>query len=1034
MIQKTYQITDFSNGSVQNMLCEVAALPEYRSAAQVLLVAFEHNWDTEEIERQMRLIREALPKAEIVGSTHFDDDDSAGSARKDEKSSAVFSFLFFEQPAFTLRSCFIGELSDAEAGQMINRVIRETGGCKGVILLLSEAGRNADVILASAGEGVEHVPIFGATAALFINTWGDATGYVFDEDGVYQNAAVLILFNGEDVRVKATYNYGWTPIGKKMTITGMEGDFYVTEIDGRPAMEVYRRYLGLSPALIIVPNVCEFPLIVERNGLVLGRVPVTCERGGRLRFAAALREGEQIRFSYGAQKEIFTQVYQDAESYLPFAPQGMFLTICGNRLTFLKNDEHYEVDYYRQLVPQLAVMHGNSEIYQYGGAGGELNSALVTIGIREGEPEKQEVSLARRSFLGDSASTNFVIPLEYRVMFFLSAVTEDLVRMTDEANAANRAKSAYLSVMSHEIRTPINAVLGMDEMILRESQEDETLEYAENIHSAGTSLLGLINDILDVSKIEAGKMDIIPVEYRTASMFGDLVVMIRPRAEEKGLKLSVEADAALPAGLFGDEVRIKQIVTNILTNAVKYTEEGNVTLRVHAEPSEREGYMMLCVSVADTGIGIKEEDKAKLFSAFERIEEKRNRNIEGTGLGMNITQNLLAMMDSHLEVESVYGKGSTFSFRLEQKIVDAAPMGELSEAFRRGATERRHYRELFHAPGAKVLVVDDTPMNLTVIRGLLKKTRVRVITAESGAEALELAAREPFDVFLIDHLMPDMDGVETLRRLKVLPGLANKPFIVLTANDAPGAQEMYLEAGFSDYLAKPVDGKALETLLMNYLPPEKVEKTDAAEAVPDTAALPEWLYHVDGLDTAAGLRHCGTAETYLDTLTIFAKNAASGADEIASFRQTNDVDNITVKVHALKSMARVIGAKALGALAEKLELAGKDGDTRTLYDELDELLERFRALGGSLARLLLTDVTEDEPLPLISADQLREVYDSIREFAANLDSDSIQFVLGRLKGYRIPEGDRERVEAIVRAAAEFEWDRVNELSSEEGGF
>ncbi|MCR4817957.1 MAG: hypothetical protein K5841_03245, partial [Fretibacterium sp.] len=314
---------------------------------------------------------------------------------------------------------------------------------------------------------------------------------------------------------------------------------------------------------------------------------------------------------------------------------------------------------------------------------------------------------------------------EYR-----QAINVMLRRQTEIAATANRAKSAFLSNMSHEIRTPINAVLGMNEMILRESDEENIIEYSENIRTAGNTLLGLVNDILDFSRIESGKMEIVPVDYELSSLINDLVNMIQARADKKGLLLRLDFDENTPKLLNGDDVRIKQVVTNLLTNAVKYTEKGSVTLHIGYEriPDDPKG-VLLDFSVSDTGIGIKPEDIEKLFSQFERIEEKRNRNIEGTGLGMNITKSLLEMMGTSLKVDSVYGKGSTFSFRLRQKVVKWEKMGNYKAARSLSLSERKKDREKFTAPDAVVLMVDDTPMNLTVFKNLLKRTLMQVDTA-----------------------------------------------------------------------------------------------------------------------------------------------------------------------------------------------------------------------------------------------------------------------------------------------------------------
>ena len=610
--------------------------------------------------------------------------------------------------------------------------------------------------------------------------------------------------------------------------------------------------------------------------------------------------------------------------------------------------------------------------------------------------------------------------------------SDELREAKAAAEYASQAKSAFLSNMSHEIRTPINAVLGMNEMILRESEEPNVLEYSENIRTAGTTLLGLINDILDFSKIEAGKMDIIPVEYDLSSVINDLVTMIQARTDKKGLLLKLDFDGDIPKMLYGYEVRIKQVVTNILTNAVKYTEKGSVTFHIgHERIADNPDSVFLNFSVADTGIGIKPEDMAKLFSEFERIEEKRNRNIEGTGLGMNITKRLLEMMGTSLKVESVYGEGSTFSFRLQQKVIKWEPLGDYEAAHRASLLSMKKYKEKFIAPDAHVLVVDDTPMNLTVFKGLLKRTLVKIDTADSGLEALKLAGEKKYDVIFLDHMMPNMDGIETLQRLRSETEGANikTPAICLTANAISGAREEYLAAGFDDYLTKPIDAVKLEEMLIHYLPPEKILAPNGDTEPEQNTSLPDWLYSIDELDVKAGLKHCGDEEAYLDTLKIYGGYSATGADEIAGFWSVRDIANTTVKVHALKSTSRAIGAESLGTLAEKLELAGKAGDEAVLDAELAGLLERYRALGAALSPLYAPtkNAKDDNELPLISENELREAYSSIRECAMSLDAEGALYALDYLSGFSLSESEKQRAGQLRDAVNDFDWDSVNEI-------
>ncbi|MBR5765730.1 MAG: response regulator, partial [Lachnospiraceae bacterium] len=347
---------------------------------------------------------------------------------------------------------------------------------------------------------------------------------------------------------------------------------------------------------------------------------------------------------------------------------------------------------------------------------------------------------------------------------------------------------------------------------------------SEIVMQAGKTLLGLVNDILDFSKIEAGKIDIVPVQYDLSLVINDLVNMIKPRAEDKGLTLKLDFDRKLPRGLFGDEVRIKQVITNILTNAVKYTEKGSVTFRIGYDDLDVfPEQIMLNVSVKDTGIGIKPEDMPKLFSEFERIEEERNRNIEGTGLGMSITWRLLDLMGSKLMVDSTYGVGSTFSFSLKQRVINRNELGDSYNAYQ---NKRKKYETRFTAPEARILVIDDTEMNLMVFKSLLKKTFIQIDTACSGDEGLKYAAGDKYDIVFIDHMMPGKDGIETLHDLKGSGEGPNKatPAICLTANAISGAREKYLSEGFDDYITKPIDPTALEEIILKYLPRERVNE------------------------------------------------------------------------------------------------------------------------------------------------------------------------------------------------------------------
>ena len=406
---------------------------------------------------------------------------------------------------------------------------------------------------------------------------------------------------------------------------------------------------------------------------------------------------------------------------------------------------------------------------------------------------------------------------------------ERLEREKQRADKANEAKSAFLANMSHEIRTPINAVMGMNEMILRESEEPATLEYARNIQNASKALLVLINDILDFSKIESGMMEVVEEPYSLKELLKALLTECRMRAEEKKLELTFQVPADMPCMLLGDEVRVRQILLNILTNAVKYTIRGSVTLRVRYEKVS-DTALDIAFAVTDTGIGIKEENIGRLFGKFDRVNEEQVHAIEGTGLGLSIVDRLVKMMNGTVTVESVYGKGSTFTVCLRQRIAGEELMGTLEES---SGSHRQQQKSapVFTAPEARILAVDDNKVNLTVIRGLLRKTQVQIDCVTSGRECLEYAARQHYDVILLDHMMPSMDGIETLEELRKLPDnkCRDAAVIVLTANAMAGVRDMYLEKGFDDYLSKPIEGAMLERLLAKYLPAQYVRAGSGAQ-------------------------------------------------------------------------------------------------------------------------------------------------------------------------------------------------------------
>ena len=528
--------------------------------------------------------------------------------------------------------------------------------------------------------------------------------------------------------------------------------------------------------------------------------------------------------------------------------------------------------------------------------------------------------------------------------------TLDLVRLNveyenarNEAIMANEAKSLFLSNMSHEIRTPINAVLGMNEMILRECTDKQILTYAENIRGSGKTLLFLINDILDMSKIESGKMEIIRVEYDPAVLIMDLWNVIFLRAQEKDLSIQFSLDETLPKMLYGDDVRIKQIVTNLLTNAVKYTPQGGIEMHVAYE-RQGEEKISLIISVKDTGMGIKKEDMGKLFESFQRLDEEKNRNIEGTGLGMNITMSLLKLMDGDLKVESEYGKGSIFTVTIPQRIVCDEPTGDFESIKSRQEQNWTLGYQSFEAPDANILVVDDNAMNLTVFKSLLKRTKMNIVTADSGRKCLELVKKEHFHIIFMDHMMPEMDGIETLHEIKKLTDFPNAdtPVIILTANALSGAREGYLSEGFADFLTKPIDGDLLERTIVDFLPKDLVKTKEAGgkdTGEEETSAEIDYERFMQyGISVKNGLSIAkGDMDIYLDLIEMFIKEHEK-KDVMQEFIAQRNMKEYAVLVHGLKGNARTLGADKLADMAYEHEMKSKADEAEFVTAHWDELV------------------------------------------------------------------------------------------------
>ncbi|SFD05484.1 ATP-binding protein [Butyrivibrio sp. YAB3001] len=600
------------------------------------------------------------------------------------------------------------------------------------------------------------------------------------------------------------------------------------------------------------------------------------------------------------------------------------------------------------------------------------------------------------------------------------------------AEKANSAKSRFLANMSHEIRTPINTIIGMNEMIMRENPTGvpkpyfiSIINYALDIRFASESLLSLINDILDISKIESGKMHLTEQEYDVNSLLQGFVTMIKIRSNEKNLYFNLDIDEKIPQRLYGDMGKIKQIVLNLLTNAVKYTQEGGFTLTVRAL-SITNDMCNLCFSVKDTGIGIKPEDIDKLFVAFERLDEQKNVNIQGTGLGLDISRHFAEILNGKLSCESDYGKGSTFTFTVSQKIVDSTPLGVFKD--RSTDSPLGLYIPKFTAPEAKLLIVDDTPINLTLMKGLLKNTQVQIFTALSGAECLEILKKNSFDAILLDHKMPQMDGIETLQKIREqYPTL---PVIALTANYISDGDNYYLSKGFNGYLKKPVNSSTLEELLFNVLPKNLVHEIVFIPALIGATKIPDdmqWIYDIKEIDVESGVRMSGNVELFLSSLKLFLDTIDDNSAIITKAFADGDIRLYTIKVHSLKSSARIIGAMQLAELAQAIEDAGNKNDVDFILENKDKLINEYRAFKEKLKRLKNYDPFSNMKPP--AADITPTIRDAalndLLDMSQQMNYDGALKIISQVKEYNLTKADKELFDSIEKAIHKFDWDLVD---------
>lgn len=578
-----------------------------------------------------------------------------------------------------------------------------------------------------------------------------------------------------------------------------------------------------------------------------------------------------------------------------------------------------------------------------------------------------------------------------------------LVSEKSKATSANEAKSQFLANMSHEIRTPLNAILGLNQMILRSSDDKRILEYASDINSSGENLKEIINKILDLSKIESGKMEIINVSYSTVQLIDNVTSMIATLAEEKALELKFEIDPELPEQLIGDETHIRQVLVNLMTNAVKYTKEGSVTFKVQVkEMDKKKENCKVLFAVKDTGIGIREEDKKRLFMKFERLDYNKNKNVEGTGLGMTIVAELLEAMASKIEIESVYGEGSEFSFILQQRISVLDGVGDYESGRKSRSIEKKQYIS-YTAPEARILIVDDVQVNLKVACGLLKPLKMQVDTAESGFEAVDKVEKQRYDLVLMDHMMPEMNGIEATKRIRELCDKTGDtyycklPILALTANVMSGMYERYIEEGMQDFISKPINGKELEEILLKWLPRNKIifgdrdgekeEEQEKEETEENKETAKGWGITIAGIDTEEARQYYSDEDMYQECLKDYLNSISRTAEKIEKFRQEEDIENYTIIVHGLKSASKMVGAMEISEKAKILEEYGHEEKCEEAWKHTGELLEMLKECESNLKNYfgISEKESKEDSKGVLEKDEVLEKLAILKEVAENFD-------------------------------------------------
>lgn len=607
----------------------------------------------------------------------------------------------------------------------------------------------------------------------------------------------------------------------------------------------------------------------------------------------------------------------------------------------------------------------------------------------------------------------------------IKAYINEIKRVRHQAEKASIAKSEFLANMSHEIRTPMNAIIGLNDIIMEECEDTEIYAHAKDAQSAAKNLLTIINDILDLSKVESGKMELINVNYYLKVILDEIIGMMDMAASQKGLLLKYECDETIPCRYCGDDGRIKQILINILSNAIKFTKKGYVRAYVTGKPGKNAEEELITFCVEDTGCGIREEDLDKIFKDFRQVDSKRNRSVEGTGLGLAIVKHLVELMEGKIQVESTYGKGTMVTITIPQKIVDSRPISEMQEI---PQTEQKIV-DMFTAPGVKALIVDDNVINRKVARGFLKNYDFELTEAESGPEAIELVRSVRYDIIFMDHMMPGMDGIEAAEIIRKDCGENGvTPVIVaLTANAMEGMREHFLKHGFQDFIAKPLDRKALNQLLLRWIP-EKYRRTEGKKE--EVKRLNPEAFQIEGVDMDAAMQYySGDADGYYDLLELFCVDGKRKVDLLRELVES-DILRYQIEVHGLKSGSANIGALGVSEMAREQENAAARGDREFISEQFPVLMAEYETLLANIGQFLERHKQENdnkEKLPGLSVQELREQTAVALEELKHFRSQECAGRVEKLLAYEMPEDVAKRFLQIQEQLKLYEDDNAEDL-------